>query len=131
MQEVFLEILSNLKLVGFGIGLFILAYICNMLFSIYYNISLLKEKFQGKKILDSVIKILVFGLGTATLSISITLIPMFAEYCGIVLPEVYVEVFQSLAIVIVFLITACKYVVESFNKFKLILDYHSEDSVEG
>ena len=130
MNNIILEILSQLKLVGFGCGLFVLAYISNILFSTYYNVSLLKEKFQASKLLESLIKVLMFVFGTTILSIGVTLVPIFCEYCGLALPEIYVDVFQSLAIVAVFLITAIKYLVEAFNKFKLILDYKKEETAK-
>lgn len=132
MNYIILEILSNLKLVGFGLALFVVSYVTNMLFSTYYNISFLKEKFEVSRLKESAIKILMFVFGTTLLCIGITTIPIFADFAGIDLPTEYVSVFQDLAIVIVFVVMACRYFIEAYTKFKVILGYDkpSDEDVE-
>ena len=122
------NILENLKLVSFGLVLFVVAYITNMLFSTYYNIQFLKEKFEINKLKESAIKILMFIFGTAFLCIGITTVPIFAEYAGLVLPREFIDAFQQLAIVSVFVVMACRYFIEAFAKFKIILGYDKPDN---
>ena len=122
MEEIIRIVLDNLKNVGIGCILFIIAYVSNMLFSIWYNIKILHQDFDINRIWGSVIKILAFGAGTSLLVIGITLVPIFADYVGFTIPEDYSEVFQDLAIIAVFIISSCKYLIESYSKFQAILN---------
>lgn len=122
MEEIIRVVLDNLKNVGIGCILFIIAYVSNMLFSIWYNIKVLHQEFDISRIWASVIKIAAFAAGTSLLVIGITLIPIFANHVGLTIPEEYSEVFQDLAIISVFIISACKYLVESYTKFQAILN---------
>ena len=121
MQEIIDILLTNLTHVGMGCALFIIAYISNMLLSLWYNIKMLNQEFDYKKLLNSALKILAFGAGTSLLVIGITLVPIFANFVGFVIPDEYSEVFQNLAIIAVFIVSACKYLVEAYTKFKKIL----------
>lgn len=123
MQDIINIIINNLTLVGIGCGLFIIAYVSNVCFSLWYNIKMLGQPFDYKKLLDSVLKVLAFCAGTTLLVIGITLIPIFADYVGFTIPEEYSEVFQNLAIIGVFLISAIKYLLEAYSKFKKILGF--------
>ena len=82
---------------------------------------MLNQEFDYKKLLNSALKILAFGAGTSLLVIGITLVPIFANFVGFVIPDEYSEVFQNLAIIAVFIVSACKYLVEAYTKFKKIL----------
>lgn len=128
MQHILEQILSNMEVVAFGCMLFVTAYMCNVLFSTYYNTQFLKEKFELNKLKESAIKILMFVFGTTLLCIGITTIPIFAEYAGLVLPKEFIDVFQQLAIVSVFVVMACRYFIEAFAKFKIILGYDKPDN---
>lgn len=122
MEVFFQELLYVVEYALIGIGLFLTSYLSNMCFSIYYNIKILGQTFTLTKIIDSGFKVLTFGIGTFLLCIATVGIPYFANATGIELPQEYVEVFSTLAIVGVFLICSCKYVLEAYSKFKLILD---------
>jgi len=121
MKDILDVLLTNLTHVGMGCALFIIAYVSNILLSLWYNIKICNQEFDYKKLLNSVLKILAFGTGTSLLVIGITLVPMFSNYVGFVIPEEYSEVFQNLAIISVFLISTCKYLIEAYTKFKKIL----------
>lgn len=127
MQDIINILLQNLQNVGIGCGLFIIAYVSNVLFSLWYNIKILCQKFDYKRLINSVLKILAFGGGTCLLVTGITLIPHFANYVGFTIPEEYVEVFQDLAILSVFIIAACRYLMEAYTKFKLILNNSTDN----
>lgn len=115
------EIFINLQNAGIGMFLFVLAYVSNMCFSIYYNIKILNQDFAKQRLIDSGLKILAFDLGTVLLITSITTLPMFAEKVGYNIPSEYEELLSSITILSVFIIATCKYAFESFTKLKLIL----------
>ena len=123
MEQVLQQILINLERVGVGVLLFLIAYGSNMGFSIYLNTKILGGSFDKSKIINSLLKILAFSVGATLLCVAITGIPIFANYVGFVIPDEYSEVFENLAILGVFLVAACRYVLESYNKMKLILKF--------
>lgn len=123
MEPLINLLLNNLMHIGIGVGLFIVAYLSNMAYSIYYNVKLLNQQFEWEKVLDSVIKVLAFAIGTTLLCVGITFIPIFADYVGLTISEEYQEVFSNLAILLVFIVSACRYLVEAYGKLKNILNY--------
>lgn len=128
MNELLNVVLSNLTDVGIGLLLFIMAYVSNMALSLYYNIKILKQPFDKNKLIDSGLKVVAFGVGTALLCVCITTIPAFANHVGFVIPEEYSAVFQDLAILAVFITSSLRYVIESYNKFTKILKTSSVES---
>lgn len=114
-------VLSNLINVGYGVVLFIAAYLSNMLFSLWYNIKILLEPFDLIKLKNSGLKILCFGVGLSLLSLTISTLPEFANTVGWEIPEELKEVFADLAIIGVFLLATSKYLLEAWNKMKAIL----------
>lgn len=114
-------VLSNLINVGYGVALFIAAYLSNMLFSLWYNIKILLEPFDLIKLKNSGLKILCFGVGLSLLSLTISTLPEFANTVGWEIPEELKEVFADLAIIGVFLLATSKYLLEAWNKMKAIL----------
>lgn len=128
MNELLQVVLVNLTDVGIGVLLFIMAYVSNMALSMYYNIKVLNQQFDKNKIIDSGLKVAAFGVGTALLCVCITTIPAFATHVGFVIPEEYSTVFQDLAILSVFIISSCKYLLEAYNKFTKILKTSSVEA---
>lgn len=129
MNDLVQIIISNLQNVGIGVLLFIVAYVSNMALSLYYNIKVLNEAFDKAKLINSALKIAAFAIGTALLCIGVTTIPAFASHVGFEIPEEYSTVFQDLAILSVFIISSCKYLLEAYQKFSAILKT-SKASVE-
>ena len=93
-----------------------------MLLSLWYNLKVLNQEFDINRLLNSIYKILAFGAGTSLLVIGITLVPIFADHVGLTIPEEYSEVFQDLAVIAVFIISSCKYLIEAYSKFQDILN---------
>ena len=116
------NMLVAIEYAAIGVVLFLVSYVSNMCFSIYYNIKILGQTFNKQKIYDSGFKIATFGIGTLLMTIATVGIPEFASITGIQLPEEYVEVFSTLAISAVFIICSCKYILEAYGKFKKILE---------
>ena len=122
MAEFWNDILTNLTYVGIGAALFLAAYLSNMAFSLYYNIKILSEKFDKDKIIDSCLKVSAIIVGLVLLCISITSLPTFVDYVGLTIPQEYADIFSNLAILGLFVTSACKYVFEAYSKFKKILE---------
>ena len=116
------NMLVAIEYAAIGVVLFLISYVSNMCFSIYYNIKILGQTFNKTKIYDSGFKLLTFGFGTLLMTIATVGIPEFASVTGIQLPEEYIEVFSTLAISAVFIICSCKYILEAYGKFKKILE---------
>jgi hypothetical protein len=128
MGELFQTVLTNLTDVGIGVLLFVMAYVSNMALGLYYNIKVLNQPFDVKKLIDSALKIAAFGIGTGLLCVCLTTIPAFATHVGFVIPDEYSTVFQDLAILSVFIISSCKYLLEAYNKFAKILKTSSVEA---
>lgn len=122
MAEFWNDILTNLTYVGIGAALFLAAYLSNMAFSLYYNIKILSEKFDKDKIIDSCLKVSAIIVGLVLLCVSITSLPTFVDYVGLTIPQEYADIFSNLAILGLFVTSACKYVFEAYSKFKKILE---------
>lgn len=122
MAEFWNDILTNLTYVGIGASLFLAAYLSNMAFSLYYNIKILSEKFDKDKIIDSCLKVSAIIVGLVLLCVSITSLPTFVDYVGLTIPQEYADIFSNLAILGLFVTSACKYVFEAYSKFKKILE---------
>jgi len=116
------EVLENLTYVGIGALLFLISYMSNMAFSLYYNIRMLMEKFDKSKIIDSGLRVATIIVGLTLLCVAITTIPAFATYVGLDLSAEYAEVFSNLAVLALFIVSSCKYVLEAYTKFKKILE---------
>ena len=116
------NMLVAIEYAAIGVVLFLVSYVSNMCFSIYYNIKILGQTFNKQKIYDSGFKIATFGIGTLLMTIATVGIPEFASITGIQLPEEYIEVFSNLAISAVFIICSCKYILEAYGKFKKSLE---------
>lgn len=116
------NMLLALEYAAIGLGLFVISYISNMCFSIYYNTKILGQSFDKQKIYNSIFKVGTFGVGTVLMTIATVAIPQFATVAGIELPEEYIKVFSTLAISATFIVCSCKYILEAYSKFKKILD---------
>ena len=120
---------GNLISVGIGLCIFIMAYVSNMCFSTYYNVRILGEQFEPSKLKMSVLKILTFGIGTALLTMAITLILPWANQNGLNIPDEYTDVITTVAILGVCLTGSLKYIVEAFSKMGKILNTGTKDII--
>jgi hypothetical protein len=99
-----------------------------MCFSTYYNVRILGEQFESSKLKMSGLKVLTFGVGTALLTMAITLILPWANQNGLNIPEEYTEVITTVAILGVCLTGSLKYIVEAFSKMGKILNSTTSDT---
>lgn len=128
------DILNNLLSIGCGLLIFLMAYVSNMSFSIYYNIRILGETFSTDKIKKSAIKIACFSVGTFLLTAAITMILPWANANGLTIPEEYSEVITTVATLALCLTGSLKYIAEAIGKMGKILNYkateHTENNIE-
>ncbi len=116
MQEIIDLILKNLYYVGIGVGIFLISYLSNMAFGIWYNVRVLEESFDWKKIAKSALKVLAVGVGIALLTIAITLVVPFAQLAGVPIPEEYGEIVSIIAILVICLRASLTYIKEAWTK---------------
>lgn len=79
MKELLVLFLDNLCIIGVGMAIFICAFLSNMSFSIYRNISILHEGWSWEKFWEGITKAIAFLVGLTLLCLSVTAIPFFAE----------------------------------------------------
>ncbi len=122
MQEIIDLLLKNLCYVGVGVAIFVVAYLSNMLFGIWYNVKILEEAFDWKRIVKSLLKIIAVGIGIALLTVAVTLIVPFAQLTGMPIPEEYEEVVSIIAILIICLRASVTYIKEAWTKMNDIMN---------
>lgn len=116
-------VLLNIEKIGFGIMLFAMAYVSNMLLGTWRNIKINKLRFDYTWTLESIVKFAVLGLGIALLSACISLIPYYAEYVGIEIETETLEAIDNIIIIGAFLFATIKYAIDGIGKLKEILKY--------
>lgn len=120
------EVLNNLMTTGIAILIMVTAYLSNVAFSLWYNINVLKMSFEKEKVFKSLTKLLCFCIGLALLCMSITTLPVFANYVGWTIPKEALDIFTPLAIVGIILYAAVRYIKEAYQTLKAILEYQKE-----
>ena len=123
MNEI-LELLTvNFIYIGFAMGLLAISWFSNFCLSIFYNIGLLSEPFDWMRFWEGIFKLLAVVLGTGLLVVSVTLVPVFLNYVGLVIPEEFIELFSILAIVALFTKSIYIYVKQAYDTLNGILDF--------
>lgn len=122
MAEICSLMLENLTNAGIGILIFLLGYIANVSFSLYYNIKVLGQSFNKEQMWNSFLRIVTFAVGICCLVVVITALPLFANYMGLPLPDEFVNNLTMVAIIGFPLYLASKYALMAFEKMKKILE---------
>lgn len=108
--------------VCYAYGVFLLAYIANILFSIYYNVKINGEDFNKYTLLNSLKKAVVFVLATLALVVAVdAAITYFAAY----VPELSDVVRDTVTVLMVTGTigrAAIKYIAEAYNTFINVLN---------
>lgn len=121
MAELLELIKTNLIHVGCATVVFVIAYVANIVYGLWYNIGDNSETFDKERFIKSIIKFGVFVLGSALLTTAITIIPFFAQYVSWNIPEEFTEIFSGLALIATLLLAACMYAKDAYDKFVAIL----------
>ena len=122
-------VLINLEKIGFGVALFLGAYLANIGLGIWRNVKVNGQAFDLKLTAQSCAKFGVLGLSLALLTIVLTLIPDYATYVGIEIGAETMETINSLVIVGAFLTATIRYATDALSKLRSILNNTS--SKEG
>lgn len=122
MTEIYSLMLENLTNAGIGIIIFLLGYLANISFSLYYNIKVLGQNFNKGQMWNSFLRIVTFAVGICCLVVVITALPLFANYMGLPLPDEFVNNLTMVAIIGFPLYLASKYALMAFEKMKKILE---------
>lgn len=122
MSNIFTIILINLEKVGIGIGLFLGAYISNIIMGAWKNVKIDKKAFDWKLIFQSLIKFFVLGIGISLLSIVISVIPLYLTFVGIEIGVETMETIDSMVIIGAFVTATLKYLKDAIVKFNTILN---------
>lgn len=120
-MDIMYLIIDNLEKVGFGVLLFLMAYISNMMLGAWRSVKIEGYHFDWMLIAESAIKFIVLGLGIALLSIVVSALPAFISYVGIEIDPEIMQMFDSMIIVSAFVVACTKYVQDAYAKLKEIL----------
>ena len=121
MNDVINLIVVNLEKVGIGVGLFLGAYVANILLGEWKNVKIEGYEFDWKLIWQSLIKFLVLGIGVGILSIVVSIIPVYLTYIGIEIGEDTMQTIDSMVIIGAFATATIKYITDAIDKIKNIL----------
>lgn len=113
-------IITNLEQVGIGIVLFMLAYMANIGLGTWKNVKIEGYEFDWKLIAQSLIKFVVLIFSIGCLSISISIIPLYATYIGIDIGAETMETMDSLVIISAFLSATITYLKDAISKLQAI-----------
>lgn len=113
-------IITNLEQVGIGILLFMLAYVSNIGLGAWKNVKIEGCEFEWELIFQSIIKFIVLIFSIGCLSISISIIPIYATYIGIDIGAETMETMDSLVIIGAFLSATITYVKDAISKLQTI-----------
>lgn len=120
-MDIVMIVFDSLEKVGFGIALFLGAYLSNMALGAWRSVKLDGFDFDWSLILESVIKFIVLGIGIALLTIVISVLPEYMTYVGIDIADETMQVLDSVVIISAFAVAAVKYVKDAYDKLKEIL----------
>ena len=121
MNDITYLILLNLEKVGIGVGLFLGAYLANILLGAWKNVKVEGYEFDWKLILQSIAKFIVIGVGIGILSIVVSIIPSYLTYIGIEIGADTMDTIDSMVIIGAFATATIRYIGDAINKIKEIL----------
>lgn len=127
MDDIWLDLLN----IGYAYFVFLMAYVSNMLFSLYFNIKVKGDDFNRFLLLESFKKATIFVLATFFLVISVEISLI---YFGNYIPELS-KTLNNLVNIVMVVSTigraAIKYIVEAYNTFaKVLNDKNKIDNIE-
>ena len=120
-MDIITLVLLNLEKVGFGVAIFLGAYLSNICLGIWRNVKIEGYEFDWKMIGQSVLKFIVLGLGISLMSIVVSVLPEYMTYVGIDIADETMQVMDGIVIIGAFVTATCKYVTDAFQKLKDIL----------
>ena len=114
-------IIMNLEKIGFGMLMFLGAYLANMGLGVWKNVKIDGSTFDWTLIKQSIVKFIVLILSIALLSIVVSIIPAYTTYVGIEISQEVLETIDALVIIGAFLTATLRYTGDAISKLKAIL----------
>ena len=121
MNDILALVLLNLEKVGIGVGLFLGAYLANILLGAWSSVKIEGYEFNWKLIAQSLVKFVVLGIGVGLLSVVVSIIPMYLTYIGIEIGAETMETIDSMVVIGAFATATIKYITDAVSKIKVIL----------
>lgn len=117
-------ILSNLVLIGQFMALFALAWLSNTVLSLWFNVKIVGEMFDIKRLVDGVSKLIVLCIGVALFSVLLTTAPIVFEHYGMLtFEDNAMDVFDFIAVATLFAVKGIiPYAKESYKTLNDILE---------
>lgn len=125
----FETLLSNLKLIGILMAMFVSAFGANVLLGIYSNIATAKEQFSKEKLIQGVIRGLIVMFGCIAITAIISLLPEMIQALGVTVEDGALEGISITAMSAVIVSMIFRYLKDALQKFYNIL--YGKDEVKG
>ena len=116
-------LLSNLIYIGLAMGLLAVCWLANFVLSLFYNVKLLSEPFDIKRIKSGILKLLSTIIGTGLLVVAITFVPIYLNVVGVEIAEDFTQFFSILTIVAIFTRSIYFYIKQAYETLNGILDF--------
>lgn len=114
-------IIMNLEKIGFGMLMFMGAYLANMGLGAWRNVKIDGASFDWKKIAQSAVKFMVLMVSMGLMSIVASAIPAYATFIGIEIGAEVMETIDAMVIVGAFMTATVRYIGDAITKVKDLL----------
>lgn len=114
-------IVMNLEKIGFGMLMFMGAYLANMGLGAWRNVKIDGASFDWKKIAQSAVKFVVLVVSMGLMSIVASAIPAYATFIGIEIGAEVMETIDAMVIVGAFMTATIRYIGDAITKVKDLL----------
>lgn len=121
MENILMLIGDNLIKAGIGAGMFLIVYLSNMGLGAWRSIKINGYNFDWKLIGSSILKYLVLTLSVTGICVGITMIPVYAVYVGMTIPDEFIEAVSTVVIFGAFLTGTCMYAKDGIDKIKELM----------
>ncbi len=116
-------LIKDIELLMLTILAFALSVLSNMLFSIWYNTALLKQRFALKKIFKTIFKTSFLIMATICLILTLNIMPIILQKSGLDIDSSPFKDYNTITIIACFIPTIFAYTKEAILTFKDIITY--------
>lgn len=108
-------IINNLELLELPAIAFMFAWLTNFSASIYYNVGIIKEIFEAKRLLDGIVKMMAIGVALASLSICVTVLIEYVVVLKIPIEDGVLDKINTVAIIGIFAKSTIDYAKQGYE----------------
>lgn len=130
MEIILKSVESNVMVIGALVGMFVLAWLANFCFSLFYNLTEVQENFDKTKCVQGIVKAIAIGLGLVLVTIVISALPQLLVGIGIDIPESVSEFCSMSVILIPFASAIIYYVKDAVSTFINILGINKSELLD-